>query len=252
MATPWLHPPDSALCKRVKTIQLLLRLSPFCLLCLSTCTYPLLSIMACLTVPVVTQTHCRRRATSTQQERAYQVSCSSLGHTPHRRALAAESSYLGEGEALVLEGHRELLEGEEPLILRQCESQLHDDLGRQERASDEGSVVRLRRKPHDELTVDTIVHATMSWDDRGEVVEVVRALDAGGEEAAKGRDERGEEAQRDRMQLDRQQRDLRREPQCSEPTRYVVHVRREDGWHVASVAEDPAAEQLEFLAPTDE
>ena len=66
----------------------------------------------------------------------------------------------------------------------------------------EGIEVDGSSEAHDQLAIDAIVHAAVAGYDRGKVVELVRALNPGREEATEGRDERGEEAEQERVQLD--------------------------------------------------
>ena len=67
---------------------------------------------------------------------------------------------------------------------------------------DEAAVVEECDRAHDELAVETICHAAVARDRVAKVLDLECALEAGCEEAAKGRDERGEGCEDDHVELD--------------------------------------------------
>ena len=66
---------------------------------------------------------------------------------------------------------------------------------------DETAVVEKRNTAHDELAVEAIRRAPVARDGVAKVLDLEGALEAGGEEAAEGRDERGERGQDDHVEL---------------------------------------------------
>lgn len=68
---------------------------------------------------------------------------------------------------------------------------------------DETLIVHKRKRPHDKLAVHPIRDAAVARDRVAKVLDLERALDAAGEEAAKGRDQRGKRAEDENVQLHR-------------------------------------------------
>lgn len=66
---------------------------------------------------------------------------------------------------------------------------------------DEAAVVEEGDRAHDELAVEAVRHAAVAGDGVAKVLDLECALEAGGEEAAKGRDERGKGGQDDHVEL---------------------------------------------------
>lgn len=114
---------------------------------------------------------------------------------------------------------------------------------------DEGVVVQVREEAHDELAVHAVRHAAVAGDGVAKVLDLEGALEARGEEAAKGGDERGKGGEVEGVQvegrkgdgeagLDGEERDLG----------HLVGVREEDGVYGAFEAgEDVGAEVLFFV-----
>jgi hypothetical protein len=66
---------------------------------------------------------------------------------------------------------------------------------------DKTAVVEKRNTPHDELAIKPIRRAPVTGDAVAKVLDLEGALEAGGEEAAEGRDERGEGGEDDHVEL---------------------------------------------------
>lgn len=112
--------------------------------------------------------------------------------------------------------------------------------------SDEGVIVHVGEEAHDELAVHAVRHAAVSGDGVAKVFDLEGALEARGEEAAKGGDEGGEGGQDEGVELHGGNRKgdvgLARE---EEEMGQMVGARQEDGVGIALEAgEDVGAEVL--------
>ena len=97
---------------------------------------------------------------------------------------------------------RQNLHNLELLLVRQPRNRRldHPAHGRVVRG-DETAVVEKRNTAHDELAVEAIRGAPVAGDGVAKVLDLEGALEAGGEEAAEGRDERGERREDDHVEL---------------------------------------------------
>lgn len=111
---------------------------------------------------------------------------------------------------------------------------------------DKGVEVHVGEEAHDELAVHAVRHAAVAGDGVAKVLDLEGALEAGGEEAAKGSNERGKGGEGESVQLHRHkcqgEAGVGRQ---EEELRQLVGARQEDGVDVAFEAgEDVGAKVL--------
>lgn len=84
-----------------------------------------------------------------------------------------------------------------------CDSELHNMAVGHLVLRDEGVEVHVREASHDELTIHTVGHATVSRNRVTKVLDLEGALQSRGKETSKWGDKRGERCNRNGMELDR-------------------------------------------------
>jgi hypothetical protein len=111
----------------------------------------------------------------------------------------------------------------------------------------EGVEVHVGKEAHDELAIHSIRHATVSRDRVAKVLDLESSLEARGEEAAKGSNERCKSSKGQGMQLHRRKRQGEAGVWWQEEELWeLVGVRHEDGIDIAfEAAEDIGAEILQ-------